>query len=365
MTEPLNVLIVRLFAIGDVVMATSAVRLAREALPGARLHFLVGKWSAPVLEGNRDVDEIIVTDDEIFFKRRWAALARLAASLRKRRPDITVSFHGRRGLNVFLSLATGSRKFYCLSYPGKRASAAGQVPIDLSQHKVELHAQLVSMAAGGFAPDRLPCPVMTLEEQEIATGKKILASRLRSPANHVIALCPGGGKNPGSFEPVRRWGAARYAELARLIHKETGAGLVLVGSPEETPLLQGIQERTGGMAACVTDLDLRGAASLLAATSLVVGNDSGLLHIASAVGRPTLTIFGPTSPSHTRPFGPFARTVYKRVPCSPCDIKKRDHKNPLVCSTLVCMKSIEPGIVVQQLLALMHEAGIIEDRTRT
>lgn len=362
--EGKKVLIVRLFAIGDVVMATSAVRLAREAFPGARIAFLVGKWSAPVLEGATELDELMIADDAIFFKRRLPALARLALNLRREQFTTVISLHGRAGMNRFLSLATGARNFCCLTYPGTRPHAARTVEIDLAQHKVELYAELVSLAAGGFSVGRFPYPVMALRDEEIERGKTFLASGLAGPAEPVIAVCPGGGNNPGSFEPVKRWGAVRYAELIRMIQKEVRANVVLVGSRDEAPLLSDIRERAGGRAPCFTNLDLRGAASLLAAASLVVGNDSGLLHIASAVGRPTLTIFGPTSPSHTRPLGPLARTVYKRVPCSPCDITKRDHKHPVVCSTLTCMKSIEPETVMAQLAELLHDAGLVEDRTR-
>jgi heptosyltransferase-2 len=359
-----NLLLVRLFAIGDVVMATSAVRLAREALPDMRVSFLVGRWSAPVLERNADIDELIVVEDEDFFKRRWTGLVRIARDLRKRRFDVTVSFHGRRVLNLFLSLATRSR-FYCLSYEGEKVRAHGHVVIDIGRHKVALQAQLVSLAAGGYLRGRIPAPSVTLGSHELARGRELLAASLGHSAKPVnVALCPGGGKNPGSFEPVKRWGTARYAALVRLLQNQLGAGVILVGSPDEAPLLEAISARSGRMPACVSGLDLRGAASVLAASSLVIGNDSGLLHVASAAGKPTLTIFGPTSPSHTSPFSPLSRIAYKKVSCSPCDITKRDHANPVTCSTMHCMKSIEPEEILAQIRKLMDDAGIVEDRAR-
>ncbi len=360
-----NILIVRLSAIGDVVMSTSAVRIVRETIPHARVHFLVGTWSLPVLELNPDIDEILVAPDQIFYGRKLLKLAGLAHFLRKKRYDTVISLHGNRMLNRYLSAASGARMFFCLAYPGREIRASGTVDVDTRRHKVEMYGELAALAAGGMAPDHFPAPRMYLGEEDEEAGRGILAGRLGAGRDEIVAVCPGGVNNPGSSEPIKRWGADHYIRLVHLILRETEMSVVLLGSSDERYLLDLIRGRTGRGVVTVTDLGLRQAASVLSSCLLVVGNDSGLLHVADAVGVPTVTVFGPTPPSHTRPYGPGARFVYRRVDCSPCDAAKRDHRNSLVCSTHLCMKSIDPQIVMDQVRELACHARVTKSRHRT
>lgn len=364
MFERRNILIVRLFSIGDVVMSTSAVRIVRETIPHARISFLVGTWSLPVVELNPFIDEILVAPDNIFFGRRLLKLAKLALFLRKKQYDTTISLHGNRNLNRYLSVASGARRFFCLTYPGKRIPAAGIVDVDTRRHKVEMYGELAALAAGGMAVDHFPEPEMYLSDEEKREGEEIVAERFGT-GDEIIAVCPGGGNNPGSYEPIKRWGSDHYAKLVRMIQRETEMNIVLLGSKEEKSLLDEIHSRNRKGVASISDLSLRDAASALSACLLTVGNDSGLMHIASAVGTPTVTIFGPTPPSHTRPYGRHARFVHKIVACNPCDVTKRDHRNPLICSTHLCMKSIEPQIVMDQIRELSCHARVIKSRDST
>ncbi|MFQ6103398.1 MAG: glycosyltransferase family 9 protein [Candidatus Glassbacteria bacterium] len=364
MPERPHILIVRLFAIGDVVMATPAIRRIRESVPLAHITALVGSWSAPVLEQNPRLDDLIVVEDEIFFERKWRRLAKLAVSLRRNKFDAIISLHGSRPLNYLLFAAAGSGKFFCLTHPGTRTKADGRVEIDLEKHKVELYTELVEMATEETGKGRpVPFPEMFLSDAEVETGRKILASLFPMDSRNTIGICPGGGKNPGSFEPSKRWGIDGYSKLARMLTEETNHNIALIGKSDELSILQEIKKNAGDRVRIITGFDLRKVSAVIDQCVLVVGNDSGLLHIASALGTPTVTIFGPTAPSHLRPYGAFSRYLYSNIPCSPCDVRKRDHRHPVVCSTMECMETIDPRDVLEEFRKVIHDAGIIESRT--
>ena len=295
MPETPRILIVRLFAIGDVVMATPVLKTVKSSVPDASVMFMVGKWSAPVLECNPYIDNVMFVDDHAFFDRKWTELIKIGMTLRANKFDAVISLHGSRALNSLLYLSTWPAKFYCLSYPNRKIPATGRVDIDLGRHKVELFTELAEKAAAG-SPGRVHHPCVYLDPVEIETGKQIVESRLDVDPRRLLGLCPGGGKNPGSFEPSKRWGTGRYGELARMILDETDFGIILLGNVDDSPLLDELTAsgKDARRIVSITDLDLRRAAAVINNCSLIVGNDSGLMHITAALARKTITIFGPT-----------------------------------------------------------------------
>jgi len=127
----------------------------------------------------------------------------------------------------------------------------------------------------------------------------------------VVALAP------GAVGPSKRWSASAYAALARRLIAE-GFAVWLIGGPDEKSLAAEIIGDT--TARDLTGHDLRNAILALAAANVAVSNDSGLLHVAAAVGTPAIGIFGPTSPWHWAPLNPLAATIEAktRIECRPC-----------------------------------------------
>jgi heptosyltransferase-2 len=121
---------------------------------------------------------------------------------------------------------------------------------------------------------------------------------------------------PGAVGPSKRWGA--YGALAANL-AESGFAVWVVGGPDEKPLASEIV-RNAPQARDLTGADLRNAILALAAATVAVSNDSGLLHVAAALGTPSIGIFGPTSPWHWAPLNPLAAVIETKndVPCRPC-----------------------------------------------
>jgi heptosyltransferase-2 len=146
---------------------------------------------------------------------------------------------------------------------------------------------------------------------------------------------------PGAVGPSKRWPVSSYAALARSLTAQ-GLAVWVLGSPDERPLAAEIVHGAGDDARDLTSPDLRNAILALKLAAIAVSNDSGLVHVAAAIGTPTVGIFGPTSPWHWAPLNPLAATIETPtdVPCRPC------HKPTCRMGHHRCMIDIAPGQVL-------------------
>jgi heptosyltransferase-2 len=179
-------------------------------------------------------------------------------------------------------------------------------------------------ALGRTAPDEVPRLLgrdsRTAPRVEPTDEMRDAASRLLRRAGldggPLVAIAPG-----AAYGSAKRWPAERFGALSRRLARELGQPCVLLGSADERALGAAVREHAGPDTPLVdltgrTDLDT--LIGLLAATSLFVGNDSGPAHIAAALGRPGVTLFGSTSEGHSGPVGRRMRTLHRHLPCSPC-----------------------------------------------
>jgi heptosyltransferase II len=165
----------------------------------------------------------------------------------------------------------------------------------------------LALPAGAPLPPEWPAPQLKVPAEE--TGRWRQANGLG--AGPAIALAP------GSVGSSKRW--TYYGEAARLL-AERGFDVWVLGGPGEKVLAQEIVATGGARVRDLTGTDLRNGILAMAAASVAISNDSGLMHIAAAIGTPTMGIFGPTSPYHWAPLNGLAATVQTRtvVSCQPC-----------------------------------------------
>ena len=155
---------------------------------------------------------------------------------------------------------------------------------------------------------------------------------------------------PGSVGASKRW--TYYGEAARLL-AERGLDVWVVGGPGEKALAQEIVAAGGARVRDLTGTDLRNGILAMAAASVAISNDSGLMHIAAAIGTPTMGIFGPTSPYHWAPLNGLAATVQTKtiVPCQPC------HRPVCTMNDHRCMRDIPAADVVETVQRVLSEAA--------
>ena len=162
---------------------------------------------------------------------------------------------------------------------------------------------------GAAAPAESPTPALTADPAEIAAT---LARHGLADGSPAVALCVG-----AEYGPAKRWPAAHFAALARRIG-EAGYAVWLVGGPGDAPIGAEVAALAPGVRDLTGQTTLAEAIDLLAAARAVVTNDSGLMHVAAALGRPLVALYGSTSPAFTPPLSRGAVILSENLPCSPC-----------------------------------------------
>ena len=292
-----RVLVVRPGGIGDAVLLLPMLRALRAAAPGSPVDVLCESRNAPVFELSGLADRVLRADA--------APLATLRALRRGRYAAVldTEQFHHFSGV-----LAARPRAPLRVGFnvaPARLGLYTHTVPYDLQGPEDAQFGRILAAALGvpavdlppregSIPPDRLPPPPEGL------------------PARFV-ALHPGGSV------PCKRWGAGRYAALAAALRDRAGLPCVLVGAKEDRAAAAEVARAAGAVDLCGR-LDLAGTASVCARSGLLVGPDSGVAHLAVAVGARTVVLFGPSDPLKWGP--PPGRGVALRepLPCSPCSM---------------------------------------------
>jgi len=190
----------------------------------------------------------------------------------------------------------------------------------------------LALPAAAQPPAQWPVPKLVVPATDIAAWRQRVGL---ADARAIVALAP------GAVGPAKRWPAASYAELARELVAQ-GLAVVVLGGPDERPLATEIAGRDPNVRD-LTGHDLRNAILALAAATAAVSNDSGLLHVAAALGTPSIGIFGPTSPWHWAPLNPLAGVIEAatELACRPCHkpiCRLRHHR---------CMRDIPPAQVLK------------------
>lgn len=300
-TQPSNsgsissILVIKPCCLGDVLMATPALRALRRTFPTATIHVLTTAWCAEALRNNPQVDGVFRYPDTLTIVR----YLRLAHRIRRRHYDLGISLDRSPLVNALL-LFGGVAERAGIDSANRGIGLTHRVAPSQNQHETELYlavAKSVGAVAEDSTPDYHP------SDDAMRTAARLI-DHLQRP---VVVIHPGGAVNPGSTFVSKRWPPEFYGELAsELVHRH-GASIVVVGAESDADVVQGAIDFTD---AIVTDLSTKLTIPELAAVcdraQLYVGNDSGMSHLASAVGTPTVTIFGPTSPALYRPLGPDA-----------------------------------------------------------
>ena len=293
---------------GETLFATPFLRLLRQQRPEAFLATLGLPRCREILAHHPGVDALIDYDEQGAHRGPWGTW-RLVRELRRQRFD--TAFILRRSLSRTLLLAlagvparigAANRKSGWLLTHRAPAPAA---PL----HKASTYLPLLEAAGLSAVPG--PYEYIVTERERQQARERLAAHR----AEHrtLVAL------HPGANWEHKRWPVERFAALADRLIESRGAQVAITGGPDDAPLAEAMTSKMRQRALVLTgDTTLRELGAVLAETSLVVANDTGVLHVAAALGRPVVALFGPTSPRLTGPLGDPARTIVLHHPdCCP------------------------------------------------
>lgn len=357
-----RILVVKLADLGDLLTATPALRALRLRFPRARVSALVTPHTACLLEGNDAVDEVLVFPKELF-DRPSASLrpesllraSKLALRLYATRFDAAILLHHlatRWGAAKYRALlaATGARLKVGLDNGAGHFLSLRAVDRGFgARHEVDYWLDVVALL-GAHHPS--PSLELHLAPDEMDAGAERWAG-LGLDGRPVVALHPGSGL----FSLARRWPADRFAATGDML-SAAGLDVVIVAGPGEEPVAQAVLDGMRSKAVLLRDVGSpRSLAGLLRNSSLFVGNDSGVMHCAAAVGVPVVGVFGL---SNHRAWGPYPperhRVVRLDLPCSPCFYTGFGLGTPDGCAPRTCLTALDPELVVRAALELCPSA---------
>jgi heptosyltransferase-2 len=338
--------------VGDAVMTVPALRELRRVLPHAHITLATRSWAEGLFADVDFLDDILIYDRR---PRDFKAVPRQAREWRRRRFDLALLFQ-----NAFEAalIAAAARVPVRMGYAtdGRRALLTHALPLPGwrdERHEVFYYLNLVAeleqlLYGASLIEEHEPQLALNISEGRKAEARSFLSSQGVVMDRQIVALCPG-----STNSRAKRWPAERYAALADRFIMESGANVLLIGSPDELEVSCEVEKRMQYSPIMLTGrTELAQAVAVLSLADVLITNDTGPAHISAALNRPTLVIFGPTDPRTTRPFSPAAEIVRHPPECAPCMLRDCpiDHR---------CMTSISPDEVFSR-ASQMIKRGVAE-----
>jgi heptosyltransferase-2 len=298
--------------IGDVVMTLPAVAAVRRTWPGARIFVLAKPWVAEVYRLSPDVDEVIVFEEP----GRHAGIGgklRLAGELRGRGFDCAILLQNAVEAAVIALLAciplragyNSDGRGLLLTHSVRRTRAIRRV------HQIDYYVEMVrafGCASAGRGVRLRP----GADHEEVA--KRLSVEFGIEEGRLLIGIAPG-----AAYGPAKKWFPERFADVADRLIDAFGAQAILMGSAGDRESTAAVRQAARNPLIDIAGkTDLKGAISLIARCALFISNDSGLMHVAGALGVPTIAVFGSTNPAATSPVGDKSVVVHHDVDCGPC-----------------------------------------------
>lgn len=331
--EPRRILIIKPSSLGDVVHALPVLAVLRQAYPAAYIAWLAGTSFAPLLEGHPLLNEVIPFDRGRFGKmlrspRILLEFLRFVGDIRRRKFDLIVDLQGlvRSG---FLSLASGARRRvgfadareFAWAFYTDRVRCA-----PVARHAVERN--LVVARALGLRIEAPQFP-LAVTDDERAAARQLLSDAAGAPVERFTAVLP------GARWTTKLWKPERLAALIDRLHAAGRPRCVLLGAPADREFAMRILRHMKTPAVdLVGRTRLRTLVALLDLSAQVICHDSGPMHIAAALNKPIVAIFGPTDPARCGPWAPTGRNdpaapmrvVATRIACAPCYRRRCGHQ---------------------------------------
>ena len=331
-TPPSHILIIKPSAIGDIVHALPVLSLLRRKWPAARITWLAASACAGLLEGHPLLNDVIRFDRRRFGKgwRKPSAVAGLfgfTRALRRRKFDLVIDLQGlfRSG---WLTAVTGApvrvgpaeaREFGWLFYTHR-------IPTGFPKEQA-VDRYLAIAEALGLGKTPVEFVFATTD-----ADRRFVYDLVPAETRYAVLL-------PGTPWETKRWPTEKFAACVEPLREMYGLECIVAGGASDRALaaqIPGARDLTG-------KTNLRQLVALLERAALVIANDTGPMHIAAALGRPMVSIYGPTSPHRTGPYGRLGSVVQLDIPCSPCYNR--------TCSHTSCMKKLG----VESIMAMAAE----------
>lgn len=336
--------------VGDAVMTIPALRQLRRLFPDAHITLATRAWAEGLFADSDFLDDLQVHEGS-----GLRSVVQQVGQWRKRNFDLAILLPNSLETALVASLARVPLR---IGYATDGRQALLTHPLALpewreTKHEVFYYLKIVAELEWLIKHQQSfletqPDGSLEVSEARKSRARDSLCARGVVEDKPLVAICPGSINSR-----AKRWPTERYAALADRLINELGAQVLLVGSNAEAEVSLEVSNQMRNQPLTLTgQTDLAELVATLSLVDLLVTNDTGPAHIASALGRPTLVIFGPTNPLTTRPFSPFGEILREPPDCAPCMLRDCpiDHR---------CMTAITPDDVFERARALLADKRVL------
>jgi len=335
-----NILMIKLSAIGDVVHTLPSLAALRRLYPRAHITWVIEEAAADLVTGHPCLDRVLVSHRKRWqkelrpgsFMKSLAELRSFRRDLRSRPYDLVIDFHGLFKSALLAGMSGGKRILgYKSLQEGSGLFYTEKIPEDMNKHAVDRYLDFVAHLGRLQGQEPTAGPPEFLIPWDDTNRRNVTALLRENELREGEAFV---AVNPVALWKTKLWREDRFAMLSDLIVTEAGLPVLITGSRNEQPYAAAItgRSKSGHVIDITGKTSLKDLACLYRQATLVVTTDSGPMHIAAAVGTPVVALFGPTDPRRTGPYGALHTVVHKEMACRPCFRKE--------CPTGGCMEDI-------------------------
>lgn len=334
--------------VGDAIMALPALAAVRAKFPDAHIAILALPYVADIYRGQQIADELIA------YERKgrhsgFAAREKLAGELREKKFDTALLLQNAFDA-AWIAWRAGIPNRIGYDRDGRGMLLTKRIAVpksgEIPAHEKFYYLELVRRAGWLAALPEVPRICLQVSDDHAAAAEAKMQAFGSRPGR--VRLAVGAGASYGS---AKCWPAERFARALNDLRKTYDAEVILFGTPGESAVSSAIQSGLERKALDLTGkTEIAELPALLSRCSAFLGNDSGAMHVAAAVGLPVVAVFGPTDPFGTAPVTPRARIIQLKPYCSPCFLRRcpTDHR---------CMTAIAPELVSSAVLNSLPEAS--------
>lgn len=350
--EPLRILIVRLSALGDAIMTSGLIPALHARFPRAEISWLIEPAAAPLVQDNPKLTHVLIWQRanwrQLWRERRFKELLQVVSAfrsmLRSHQFDLVVDAQGLLKSSFCAWLTGAPRRVVLKPREGSHLLATESVPIPTDHHDPRISSEYRYLARYLGAQDSDFQLDLVIHPQAAATAEALLEQWGRP--TQLVALCP------FTTRPQKHWFEDQWCAVAKSL-LDKGYSPIILGGPGDQEAAERLCIQVPGLRHAAGKLKINESVALIACCQLLIGVDTGLTHVGSALELPTVALFGSTNP-YTAGDTPLTQVLYDQLPCSPC------HRHPSCDGKFDCMRQL----TVERVLTAAEKVSIMSAETK-
>ena len=301
----MKILFFKLGAIGDLLMTTPLLKQTRKNFPNSEIHYLAGKSSYKILKGNKNLNKLLIFDDSIFTNKKIIKWFKLISKIKKQKYDLVFILDRHPIFKLTAKLAQIKKRIGFSRLGKENKFLTKKVNYLQKKHDVLAYLDLLNtIKPVNYKDTKLD--IFTKKQDKEFSNKFWKKNKLKN--KKVIVICPGGGQNIGQTLLKKVWPTQNFIKLIKILKKKYK--IILIGGPRDKEIENKILSKEKVLS-LIGKTSLQESAEIMRKANLIITNDSGPMHMASAINNKIISLFGPTDPRVLAPLNKGSKYIWK------------------------------------------------------